>query len=654
MDSSESPSQVQLQDAVGDRYALERELGRGGMGRVWLARDLRLDRPVAIKLLHPELAADRVACDRFLREARTAAALVHPHIVPILGVESRGDVTFLVMAMIDGETLGARVRRRGPLPSAEVERLVREIGWALSYAHSRGVTHRDITPENVLLERGTDRALLVDFGLAGVTAGITDTVAGTPGYLAPEVIRGDAQAVPSELYSLAATAWFGLTGSPPYSGSSVGEVLAKHLVQPLPDLPAAAQGASRRLVAAIRNCLEKDPEARPADVGAFLAGLDRAPPPVTLAPALTEWFTRWERIRPGYAIIAPVLALQLLLLMESYLNRGGLLLEWAAATSWLFATILVPLGAHLAAEITSLHRLAARGFGIGDIRAAWDEWTATLRRAHRRDGLPPLAGRVLFDLTVVGAAVIVIGSVMAITLLPVLVPPPELGWTVFALMRVGSWVFLGTAAGISINLLAPGIRLDPDGPLRRLSHRFWRGRLAQRFAQVAGIGLRRAAAPTSTIHRHTELVLGLAIDTLWRALPDHDRQAHPDLPGVAATLQRGAEELRTLLVRLTEAADALAPGDAEARRLAALVEATTARHREAVARLESLRLQLLRSVALRSITADLTEEIRAARVAEQEVLHGIAGATAVRTALAKPRRDPERRTPTPTPTPAPT
>ena len=161
-----SPELIQLQDAIGERFALERELGRGGMGSVWLARDLRLDRPVALKVLHSEIAAAPAARERFLHEARIAARLAHPHIVPVYGVEVVGEMVFLIMAMVEGETLGARVRQRGALSPSDAERMVREVGWALGYAHAHGVVHRDLTPENVLIERGTGRALLVDFGLA--------------------------------------------------------------------------------------------------------------------------------------------------------------------------------------------------------------------------------------------------------------------------------------------------------------------------------------------------------------------------------------------------------------------------------------------------------------------------------------------------------
>src|SRR5512140_643033 len=152
-----------LQQLLAGRYSIERELGRGGMGIVLLARDVALDRLVAIKLLPPHLAAMPDARDRFLREARTAAGLSHPNIVPIHAVEQLGDLVFFVMGYVDGETLRERVERTGPLSPRVAAKVLQEVGWALAYAHQRGVIHRDIKPDNIMIERATDRALLADF-----------------------------------------------------------------------------------------------------------------------------------------------------------------------------------------------------------------------------------------------------------------------------------------------------------------------------------------------------------------------------------------------------------------------------------------------------------------------------------------------------------
>src|SRR4051794_33211616 len=137
---------IAFQRAVAGRYSLERELGRGGMGIVYLAREVSLDRQVAIKLLPPQLAARAELRDRFVREARTAAALSHPNIVAIFRVDEHDDFVYFVMAYVDGETLAQRVKTAGGLPSADVTRVVREVAWALAYAHARGIVHRDVKP----------------------------------------------------------------------------------------------------------------------------------------------------------------------------------------------------------------------------------------------------------------------------------------------------------------------------------------------------------------------------------------------------------------------------------------------------------------------------------------------------------------------------
>lgn len=342
--------------------------------------------------------------------------------------------------------------------------------------------------------------------------------------------------------------------------------------------------------------------------------------------------------------------MQLLVLMEAYLERGGTGLQFLAAASWVLTTAIIPAAVYLAAEFAALRRLAMQGFGIGDIRSAWEHWTDGLRAEYRREGLPPLAGRVIFDLTVVGLATIFTGFILAATVMPQVLAPAELSASIFALMSLGSWVFLGTAAGLSVNFLSPGIRLDPDGPIRRLARRFWRGPVAGLLARVASAGVSRVRAPSTTLHRNTELVLGLAIDTLWKALPPDERTPHGDIPALATTLQRGAEELRALDKALTESQMGLPREHPEWRRIEDVTADVTRQHRDAVARLESLRMQLLRSVALRTVTSDLANEIAAAREAEQALLFGLAGVNEARAAIGRSvRREPLRQTPTPSP-----
>src|SRR5688500_8605180 len=151
---------VSFQQAIAGRYSLDRELGRGGMGIVYLAREVHLDRLVAIKLLPPERAAQPSLRERFLREARLAAKLSHPNIIPIHAVEETGGFVYYVMAYVEGETLADRVRNRGPLSSSEAARVLREVAWALAYAHGQGLVHRDVKPDNILLEGATNRVLV--------------------------------------------------------------------------------------------------------------------------------------------------------------------------------------------------------------------------------------------------------------------------------------------------------------------------------------------------------------------------------------------------------------------------------------------------------------------------------------------------------------
>ena len=249
-----------IRQALSDRYAIERELGKGGMGTVLLARDLALQRPVAIKVLPPEMAARPELRERFLRETQTAAGFSHPNIVSVHAVEERGTLLCFVMAYVEGETLTQRVRRTGPLGPADAVRLLQEVAWALSYAHGRGVVHRDIKPDNILLERATGRALVTDFGIARTTtpSGLTQVgeVVGTPQFMSPEQAAGEPLDGRSDLYSLGIVAFFAVTGRLPFEADSTQALLAMQLTKAppaimalRPDLPAPLAGAIDRLLA---------------------------------------------------------------------------------------------------------------------------------------------------------------------------------------------------------------------------------------------------------------------------------------------------------------------------------------------------------------------------------------------------------------------
>jgi tRNA A-37 threonylcarbamoyl transferase component Bud32 len=195
-----SPPMLRLAAALEDRYAVERELGQGGMATVYLARDLRHRRPVAMKVLHPQLS-DALGPERFLREIELTASLQHPHILPLFDSGAVGGLLYYVMPYVEGETVRARLLRDGPLPVDEAVRLAREVADALAYAHGRGVIHRDVKPENILLQGGhggAQHALVADFGIAlaveqagGARMTRTGVSLGTPQYMAPEQATGD-------------------------------------------------------------------------------------------------------------------------------------------------------------------------------------------------------------------------------------------------------------------------------------------------------------------------------------------------------------------------------------------------------------------------------------------------------------------------------
>src|SRR6185503_19532387 len=228
---------TQLQAALGDAYTLERELSGGGMSRVFVASDATLRRSIVVKVLPPELAAD-VSVARFQREISLAARLQHPHIVPLLGTGDAGGLPYYTMPFVDGETLRDRLTRGGELPVGEAVRLLREIATALAYAHEKGVVHRDVKPENVLLTGGI--ALVTDFGvakalIASATAadgGLTSVGVsiGTPAYMSPEQVAADPNVDHrADLYALGMVAYEMLAGQAPFAGRPVQALLSAHI-----------------------------------------------------------------------------------------------------------------------------------------------------------------------------------------------------------------------------------------------------------------------------------------------------------------------------------------------------------------------------------------------------------------------------------------
>ncbi|HET9636772.1 MAG TPA: serine/threonine-protein kinase [Gemmatimonadaceae bacterium] len=286
-------------EVLSANYELEDEVGRGGMGIVYCARDKRLKREIAIKVLPPELSFRADIRQRFLREAETAAQLNHPNIVPIYTVEERDNLVYFVMAYIKGDNLGVRLTQHGPLPPVEVRRILKEVAEALAYAHNRNVIHRDIKPDNIIIDEETGRAMVTDFGIARALTDSGDSrltatgmAIGTPAYMSPEQSAGD-RAIDgrSDLYSLGVVGYQMLCGQTPFVASNTPSMLVKHLSErPVPvderwpDIPPD-------LARAVMMCLEKDPQDRFPNAGAFAQALSGAPMP-TLATRASSAATR--------------------------------------------------------------------------------------------------------------------------------------------------------------------------------------------------------------------------------------------------------------------------------------------------------------------------------------------------------------------------
>ena len=291
--SSGDPLRDRLAAALAPAYTVEGELGRGGMSVVYRARDVRLRRDVAIKLLPPELAFVANVRERFMREAQTAAQLAHPNIVPIYGVEEKDTLVWIVMALIDGETLGDRLAREGTLSAPETERILGSVAGALTHAHAHGVIHRDIKPDNILLERNSLRVLVTDFGIARAAEGdgrltLTGVAVGTPTYMSPEQAMGDGEIDGrSDLYSLGIVGYQMLAGAPPFSASSAPALMLKHVSEVPPALATKAPAAPRALIAAIEHALAKKPADRWPSVQQFAEALHgRSPDPIPIPPAI--------------------------------------------------------------------------------------------------------------------------------------------------------------------------------------------------------------------------------------------------------------------------------------------------------------------------------------------------------------------------------
>jgi serine/threonine protein kinase len=279
-----------LTEALASHYTIEGEIGRGGMGIVFKARDEKLKRPVAIKVLPPELAFRTDIRQRFLREAETAARLAHPHIVPIHSVGEVDTTVYFVMGLVEGESLAVRIKRRGRLSIEEARRVMKEAADALAAAHQQGVIHRDVKPDNILLEGTRGRVMVTDFGIAkaltaeGGTLTEAGVAIGTPAFMSPEQASGEREIDGrSDIYSLGVVAYQMLTGELPFQAPSVAALLMKQISERPVPVDRKRPETPIELSQTVMRCLEKEAEDRWPSADALRRALESgtytAPPP---------------------------------------------------------------------------------------------------------------------------------------------------------------------------------------------------------------------------------------------------------------------------------------------------------------------------------------------------------------------------------------
>ena len=304
-----------LQAALGPNFLVEHELGEGGFAHVFAVTDRKLSRQIAVKVLRPEFTGSDVSVQRFIREAESAAKLNHPNILPIFFVGEGEELVYFGMPLVAGETLDARLRREGQLVEEEVVRIGSDIADALAEAHAHGLVHRDIKPQNVMLQGEQRRVLVADFGIAKAAAGSgerltsTGTVIGSPHYMSPEQAAGGAEVdARSDIYSLGIVLWEMLAGEVPFDGPTTQGILIQHLTKAMPALRTRRPNVSTQLDRIVARCTEKKPDDRFQTAGEVAAALKARASAAAVAAATAQQPRRFPAARvAGLAAAALVL-----------------------------------------------------------------------------------------------------------------------------------------------------------------------------------------------------------------------------------------------------------------------------------------------------------------------------------------------------------
>jgi eukaryotic-like serine/threonine-protein kinase len=644
IDGVTSPSAefLDLQAALAGEYSLQRELGRGGMGVVYLARDVQLDRDVAIKVLPTHLASTVEARERFVREARTAAGLSHPHIVPIHRVGEARGVVFFVMSYVEGETLGERLRTRGPLSPAEATRVLREVAWALAYAHGRGIVHRDVKPDNILLEAGTGRALVTDFGIAhgGRDPGpATDPgkLMGTAHFMSPEQAANQPVDGRSDLYALGVVGYLAVSGRLPFDAPNLPALLHSQVTEAPPGVTRAAPGLPPALAAAIDRCLNRDPAGRFPDGEAMAAALaPTSDARSVLPPTLRAWLgARNPLLVPylGWSSALSVLTLGNLyaVLTDNPGSTPGDVVLLVVATS---LPIFPIVGFHL----NQARRQFRAGHTLADLRSALE--ISRRERAESevlaRQDEEGASHRLLRLGTVASASWLAITFGLAVQGV-IHENRTSIVWFLAPLLSTMALGALSNA--LDVQFIPTRIR---DWWQSGIRERLWNSRAGEWLARRLGAP-ERSRAVGGGVFRATEAALGVAASELFAALPKAYRDQLDELPATVSALEARAAEARAELDVLAALASS---GSDDAAALAGRRDKAKAHLADSVAALESIRLDLLRLHANANDLAPLTTLMDAARLVGDD-LRRLAEAQQEVEGTA-PRRLGARRIPTPT------
>ncbi|MEP6508509.1 MAG: serine/threonine-protein kinase [Gemmatimonadales bacterium] len=605
---------LELQAALAGEYSLQREIGRGGMGVVYLARDVQLDRDVAIKVLPTHLASLSTARERFVQEARTAAGLSHPHIVPIHRVGEADGFVFFVMSYVEGETLGERLRAQGPLPPADASRVMREVAWALAYAHGRGIVHRDIKPDNILLENGTGRAMVTDFGIAhgGARTALTDIgkIMGTAHFMSPEQGANKPLDGRSDIYSLGVVAYLAVSGRLPFEEQSVPTLIARQSLETPPSLMSIAPGVPSALAAAIDRCLDRDPASRFPDGETLAASLaPSSDARSVLPPMLRAWLTATNPLTVPY--LGWSAGFSVLMLGNIYGMVTGNPGSRIGNVATLFAIASLPIFPLVGFHINQGRKQFLAGYTLADLRSALQlaQKERNESAALTRDNEQSTALKALQLGTIASAAWLAV-TVGLLILGTIHENRTALGW-IFT--PVGTTLLLGALSNaLDVQFIPTKIRSWWQAGIR---DRLWNTSIGEWLARRLGAPA-QSRAVGGGVFRPTEAALGLAASELFAALPESYRVELFELPSIVAALEARAAEARAEVDVVTALAR---PGSDDTAMLERRQRKASANLAASVGALERIRLDLLKLNAGAGDLKPLTTLIEHSQLVSQEV-----------------------------------